>query len=191
MACLHHSDRTYLQTKKPTYQLIAHDKDVFDLSWVPGDPNVFGTVGADGSLRTFDLRSLEHSTIMYESPNLEPIIRLEWNVKDSNYCAMTLLNQPATIILDIRFPTKPMVELGSHVAAANGCVWAPQSAAHCLTISDDNQALIWDLSNLPGNVGDPILAYTAKGEVNTVQWGSANPSWVGITFNDSLQLLRV
>ncbi len=180
-----------MQTKKPTYQLIAHDKDVFDISWVPGDPNVFGTVGADGSLRTFDLRTLEHSTIMYESPKLEPIIRLEWNVKDANYCAMTLLNQPATIILDIRYPTKPMVELGSHVAAANGCVWAPQSAAHCLTISDDNQALIWDLSNLPGNVGDPILAYTAKGEVNTVQWGSANPSWVGITFNDCLQLLRV
>jgi len=45
-----------LQTKR---QLIAHDKEVYDMSFARGK-DVFGTVGADGSVRMFDLRSLEH-----------------------------------------------------------------------------------------------------------------------------------
>lgn len=49
-------------------QLIAHDKEVYDISFANGkDTNLFSTVGADGSLRLFDLRSLEHSTILYEA----------------------------------------------------------------------------------------------------------------------------
>ena len=180
-----------IPTKKVTTQLIAHDKDVFDMAWMPQKVTCFGTVGADGSMRTFDLRTLEHSTIMYESPGLEPIVRLEWNPLDGNYCAMTLLNKPQTVVLDLRFPAKPVAELGSHVAAANAAAWAPHSAAHVLTVSDDNQALIWDLSVLPDPVSEPILAYTAKGEVNTVQWGPATPEWVGITYKDTFQLLRV
>lgn len=35
--------------------LIAHDKEVFDVSFSP-DPQIFATVGADGSLRNFDIR---------------------------------------------------------------------------------------------------------------------------------------
>ena len=36
-------------------QLIAHDKEVLDVAFSTGK-DVFGTVGADGSFRTFDLR---------------------------------------------------------------------------------------------------------------------------------------
>lgn len=35
--------------------LIAHDKEVFDVSFSP-DPHAFATVGADGSVRNFDTR---------------------------------------------------------------------------------------------------------------------------------------
>jgi len=38
--------------------LIAHDKEVYDISF-GSDPNIFSSVGADGSCRQFDLRSLE------------------------------------------------------------------------------------------------------------------------------------
>jgi WD repeat-containing protein 68 len=65
-------------------QLIAHDREVFDLAFARGK-DVFASVGADGSVRMFDLRSLEHSTIIYESPNLDPLLRLEWNKQDPNY----------------------------------------------------------------------------------------------------------
>ena len=36
---------------------------VYDLAFARGT-DIFGSVGADGSVRMFDLRSLEHSTIM-------------------------------------------------------------------------------------------------------------------------------
>ena len=47
-------------------QLIAHDKEVFDVRFCANSLDVFLSCGADGSVRMFDLRSLEHSTIIYE-----------------------------------------------------------------------------------------------------------------------------
>jgi WD repeat-containing protein 68 len=39
---------------------------VFDVRFCAGSVDVFVSCGADGSVRMFDLRSLEHSTIIYE-----------------------------------------------------------------------------------------------------------------------------
>ena len=47
-------------------QLIAHDKEVYDVRFCANSIDVFVSCGADGSVRMFDLRSLEHSTIIYE-----------------------------------------------------------------------------------------------------------------------------
>jgi hypothetical protein len=61
-----------------------------------------------------DLRSLEHSTIIYESPNLDPLLRLEWNKQDPNYLATFMVDSRRTIILDIRVPnllSLPLPEL--------------------------------------------------------------------------------
>ena len=44
-------------------------------------------LGADGSVRMFDLRHLEHSTIIYEDPQHHPLLRLAWNKQDPNYLA--------------------------------------------------------------------------------------------------------
>jgi WD repeat-containing protein 68 len=43
-------------------QLIAHDKEVYDISFAP-DSKIFGSVGADGSARQFDLRYAGHFAI--------------------------------------------------------------------------------------------------------------------------------
>lgn len=53
-------------------QLIAHDKEVFDVRFLAGSVDIFGSCGADGSVRMFDLRSLEHSTIIYEPAEKVP-----------------------------------------------------------------------------------------------------------------------
>ena len=37
-------------------QLIAHDREVFDVATSPITPDVFVSVGAEGSLRLFDIR---------------------------------------------------------------------------------------------------------------------------------------
>ena len=55
--------------------MIAHDKEVYDIAFAPST-DVFASAGADGSVRMFDLRSLDHSTIIYESPELVPLLRL-------------------------------------------------------------------------------------------------------------------
>lgn len=180
-----------INTQQARTQLIAHDREVFDLAFSRGK-DVFASVGADGSVRLFDLRSLEHSTIIYETPNLEPLLRLEWNRQDPNYLATFKTDSHSTIILDIRVPSQPVTVLGGHVGCVNAVAWAPHSSCHICTAADDSQALIWDLSHMAKRpVEDPILAYGAEGEVNNLQWSSSQPDWVSIAFKEKLQILRV
>ena len=96
-------------------QLIAHDKEVYDVAFATRNRDVFASVGADGSVRLFDLRSLEHSTIIYESRDLMPLLRLSWNRQDPNYLATIMSDSPRTVILDIRVPSLPVAELGAQV----------------------------------------------------------------------------
>ncbi|CAE7532128.1 wdr68, partial [Symbiodinium microadriaticum] len=118
-------------------QLIAHDKEVYDISFASGS-DIFATVGADGSVRMFDLRSLEHSTILYETADLSPLLRVAWNKIDNNYLATIQTSSPKTVIIDIRMPSIPCVELLAHQAAVNGLAWAPHSSCHLCTCSDDH-----------------------------------------------------
>lgn len=52
----------------------------------------FCVLGADGSVRMFDLRHLEHSTIIYEDPAHTPLLRLAWNKQDPNYLATVAMD---------------------------------------------------------------------------------------------------
>ena len=62
---------------------------VYDIAFsrAGGGRDMFASVGADGSVRMFDLRHLEHSTIIYEDPQHHPLLRLCWNKQDPNYLA--------------------------------------------------------------------------------------------------------
>lgn len=59
-------------------QLIAHDKEVYDVRFCANSVDVFVSCGQDGSVRMFDLRSLEHSTIIYEPTGKEERGMLAW-----------------------------------------------------------------------------------------------------------------
>lgn len=59
------------------------------------------------------------------------------------------------------------------------------------SLADDHQALIWDIQQMPRAIEDPILAYTAEGEINNVQWASTQPDWIAICYNNCLEILRV
>mmetsp|Transcript_21243 Transcript_21243/g.29778 ORF Transcript_21243/g.29778 Transcript_21243/m.29778 type:complete len:330 (-) Transcript_21243:492-1481(-) len=180
-----------ITTQTTRTQLIAHDREVFDFAFGLGR-DMFASVGADGSLRMFDLRSLDHSTIIFESPNLVPLLRLEWNKQDPNYVSTFMLDSPKVFILDIRYPTLPVAELGGHTGCVNATAWAPHSSSHICTAGDDSQALIWDLSTMQSRpVEDPILAYNAEAEINNLQWSTSQPDWISIAFEDKLQILRV
>jgi WD repeat-containing protein 68 len=174
-------------------QLIAHDKEVYDIAFsrAGGGRDMFASVGADGSVRMFDLRHLEHSTIIYEDPSHNPLLRLAWNKQDPNYLTTISMDSIEVIILDVRVPCAPVARLNNHRACVNGVAWAPHSSCHICTSGDDRQALIWDIQQIPRAIEDPILAYTAEGEINQVQWSSTQPDWIGICYNNFLEILRV
>ncbi|KAI8479558.1 DDB1- and CUL4-associated factor 7-like isoform X1 [Branchiostoma floridae] len=201
-------------------QLIAHDKEVYDIAFsrAGGGRDMFASVGADGSVRMFDLRHLEHSTIIYEDPQHHPLLRLCWNKQDPNYLATMAMDGMDVIILDVRVPCTPVARLSNHRACVNGIAWAPHSSCHICTADndrqariwhtqqtaravgnpnrayragDDHQALIWDIQQMPRAIEDPILAYTAEGEINQVQWSSSQPDWIAICYNRCLEILRV
>jgi len=174
-------------------QLIAHDKEVYDIAFsrAGGGRDMFASVGADGSVRMFDLRHLEHSTIIYEDMQRQPLLRLCWNKQDPNYLATMAMDAVEVIILDVRVPCTPVARLSNHRACVNGIAWAPHSSCHISTAGDDHQALIWDIQQMPRAIDDPILAYTADGEINQIQWASTQPDWIAICYNKSLEILRV
>ncbi|XP_021725686.1 protein TRANSPARENT TESTA GLABRA 1-like [Chenopodium quinoa] len=172
-------------------QLIAHDKEVYDIAW--GEAGVFASVSADGSVRIFDLRDKEHSTIVYESPEPDtPLLRLAWNKQDLRYMATTLMDSNKVVILDIRSPTMPVAEFERHQASVNAVAWAPHSGRHICSVGDDAQALIWELPTVAAPNGiDPLSMYNAGSEINQLQWSAAQPEWISIAFSNKLQLLRV
>mmetsp|Transcript_18475 Transcript_18475/g.30797 ORF Transcript_18475/g.30797 Transcript_18475/m.30797 type:complete len:332 (+) Transcript_18475:206-1201(+) len=174
----------------PKTQLIAHDKEVYDMTFAAGAHN-FATVGADGSVRLFDLRTLEHSTILYETPDQSPLLRVAWNRISDNYIATILTNSPTAIIIDVRMPSVPAIELRAHQASVNGLAWAPHSANHICTCSDDHDALIWDVTTTPRTVEEPMLSYSADAEINQLQWDKTQEQRVAICFDRSVQVLRV
>lgn len=67
-------------------QLIAHDKEVFDVRFCANSVDVFVSCGADGSVRMFDLRSLEHSTIIYEPSEKSGDSKGTFPPLSSQYC---------------------------------------------------------------------------------------------------------
>jgi WD repeat-containing protein 68 len=82
----------------------------------------------------------------------------------------------------------PVAELLGHQGPINAIAWAPHSPCHictcrlvtvitsslsvCVKIymdSDDRQALIWDITTKARPIEDPILAFSAGGEINQLQ----------------------
>lgn len=149
-------------------QLIAHDSEVFDVKFLHNSTNVFVSVGKDGSMRLFDLRSLEHSTIIYEPPQgqmssgyLSPLqeklfgskalLKLSTSNIDQYYMATIAASSSEVLIIDSRMPGVPIANLdassGGSQGAVNSITWHPRSN-YLLTGGDDCEALVWDCNNL-------------------------------------------
>lgn len=165
-------------------QLIAHDSEVFDVKFIHNSTNVFASVGNDGSMRVFDLRSLEHSTIIYEPShpstttstpstphhNSRALLKLSASNIDQHYLATIGVNSNQVIIIDMRMPGLPVAALdgslgGANTTAINSIQWHP-SSNYILTGGDDCQALVWDCNNIrhPGVAKSlsPALSHTPE-----------------------------
>ncbi|KAI9469092.1 MAG: WD40-repeat-containing domain protein [Benjaminiella poitrasii] len=228
-----------VETGQAKTQLIAHDSDVYDVAFMHGSADTFASVGADGSVRLFDLRSLEHSTILYEAPPLSsnnrslasgnnspgstavPLLRLQFSRMNSNLLATFHMDSNAVEILDIRYPSAPIAELcKSHSGSINCISWSPTEPGQIATGGDDSQVLVWNINQnndnrspyyqnsngihgngstqqryaghqSPRSIQDPLLAYVANAEVNSITWSKSTPEWIGIGFGRTIQALRV
>nr|KAJ3421073.1 ddb1 and cul4 associated factor 7 [Polyrhizophydium stewartii] len=191
-----------VQAQQAKTQLIAHDKEVFDVAFSKG-VHVFASVGADGSVRMFDLRSLDHSTIIYETPSgtspsggvgrPSSLMRLAWNKLDTNYLATFQQDSNAVLILDVRVPAVPVTELHGHAANVSSIAWAPHSSKHICTTSDDCNALVWDITHMPKHkrIRDPVLAYQAPAEINNLSWSTVLTDFVAISHGRQVQALKI
>lgn len=170
-------------------QLIAHDKEVFDIAFSQNE-HVFISTGADGSIRLFDLRSLDHSTIMYETK--DPISKIAFNTENSQLISAIAWNKDTVNIIDSRNALVSLVDLKAHTSGVTGMAWAPQSGTHICSVGEDKYVLIWSIENQIENINNgPILSYKAPEEISNVNWCTDHPEWIGITFKNQLQLLRV
>lgn len=165
-----------IDTSTAMTQLIAHDREVYDVAWLPGSTDIFVSVGADGSLRAFDLRSLEHSTILYETPApknvpppsaspsasarppTSPLLRIAFNPSDSNYMSTFHMDGSDVQILDMRSPGQPVMELRGHHAPINALGWGSAERPLLATAGDDCQLLLWDLANYTQGAASPRSA---------------------------------
>lgn len=160
-----------MDTASVKTQLIAHDSEVFDVKFIHDSVNIFASVGNDGSIRVFDLRSLEHSTIIYEPPqvpsattttksnytphhNSHALLQLSTSNVDQHHLATIGVNSNQVIIIDMRMPGVPIAKIdgsfdGMNNAAINSIRWHP-NLNYLLTGGDDCQALVWDCNSLPG-----------------------------------------
>ncbi|WCJ34263.1 Transducin/WD40 repeat-like superfamily protein [Euphorbia peplus] len=173
-------------------QLVAHDKEVYDISW--GGYNVFATVSSDGSVRVFDLRDKERSTIVYENPIGEcPLLRVEWNKCDPRFLATVGMDSNKVVVVDIRFPTTPWMELGKHRGNVSGISWAPVTGREICSAGDDCRALIWEMGVDGGGLSDvePSLWFESTAEINNVRWSPVDYEWVAVASLNKLQLLKV
>jgi len=78
-----------------------------------------------------------------------------------------------------------------------GSSWYKIDSAHISTAGDDAQTLIWDLfSSQPVQGGDPntlepMLSYKAEKQITGLLWPVSHPEWIGISFDNKMQLLKV
>jgi WD repeat-containing protein 68 len=110
---------------------IAHDQPVFDVGF--SSSNIFASVSSDGSLRSFDVRSLGTSQILFERPSSRPLLRLKWNRVDTNYITV-LLEEPSrargtyehdVVVIDVRKPVRPVSSFSYGLEAINTMAWCP------------------------------------------------------------------
>ncbi|EZF75707.1 hypothetical protein H105_02887 [Trichophyton soudanense CBS 452.61] len=162
-------------------QLIAHDKEVYDVRFCANSVDVFVSCGADGSVRMFDLRSLEHSTIIYEpsekhdkgspgdlSPGQSsvwppPLQRIAASPHDAHLLATFAQDSNIIRVLDVRQPGQALLELKGHAAPVNCLEWSPSRRGTIATGADDSLVLIWDLINQNNAAALPLPPQQPQG----------------------------
>lgn len=154
-SCIDTTCTVYDITKqKIKTQLIAHDDLVLDVKYLNNNNNkknaeLFMTCGNDGSLRLFDLRTLDHSSILYEDAQKRPLLNLEVNPLDSNKILCFALDSKKITYIDLRFEKNPLKEFSIN-SDITSCLWL-NNGIDFLTGDNNNVVAHWNINDLKTN----------------------------------------
>ncbi|KAF4324224.1 hypothetical protein BBO99_00000925 [Phytophthora kernoviae] len=186
------------QPTSPKHQIVAHDTEVYDIAFSSSDPKKFASVGGDGSLRLFDLRSLASSTIVYETPDKAALLRLAWNKRDDRFIATFADDSSKISVIDLRRPIYPMVELNKHKAGVNSISWSPHSRYDLCSAGEDNTAIVYDVCasmTRPGeNVDGPWKSYPllqSDEPINQIRWSPTEPNCIALCDEKALHVVQM
>ena len=172
------------------YMIIAHDKAVYDISLGP-DEFIFMSTGADGSVRLFDSRQANLSSIIFETRDESAMTRLKWNLVNPNFILTVIVDKNEIYILDQRKLSAPYGILKVHTNVVNNAIWAPQSNSNLISVSDDKSALLWDIYSDSEKAEEYLMKYEAENEIENVAWGDVTQNWVGIIDGNQAEMLRI
>ena len=172
------------------YMIIAHDKEVYDIS-LGQDEFTFMSTGADGSVRLFDSRQANCSSIIFETRDESPMTRLKWNLVNPNFILTVIVDKNEIYILDQRKLASPYAILKVHTNVVNNAIWAPQSNTNLISVSDDKSALLWDIYCDSEQPEEFIMKYDAENEIENVAWGDVTQNWIGIIDGNQAEILRI
>jgi WD40 repeat protein len=167
-----------VEKSKLETQLIAHDKAVLDVSF-GNSMHQFVSVSEDGSLRLFDSRDLDHSTILYEDS--VPLLRVNWfdSLSFPNLIATLAADRSDIMMFDIRKSGFVVGVLRLSPVVANAIAWS-QSGNLAGALSDGKIA-VWssifeatqtsgDIIKLrPDKVLSTVPSYT-EGGITNIAW---------------------
>lgn len=124
-------------------------------------------------------RCLESSTIVYESQDLTPLLRIGWNKLDDRYLAAIVAGSAKVVVLDLRNTTRPVFELNQHTASVNSISWSPHSRLHLCSAAEDCTAIIYDIGGACGSAssssggGSTDVSHTGNTSFGSMDWSSS------------------
>lgn len=162
----------------PLAQLARHTACVNALAWAPHSACHICTAGDDSQVR-----------------NLNPGIEIQCH-KLATWCQPSLCVPLASLPLQALIwdlsPLAQQTQAAEASAAAAAAVANPGAGSGAAAAAAAAMAGAAAAAAAPaGSTLDPILAYGAGAEINQLQWSSAQPDWVAVSFANKTQILRV
>lgn len=174
-------------------QLIAHEKEVYDIGFSYTNENLFMSSGSDGSIRIFDMRNLEENLIKYESEDKSPIYKFSWNYKNKDLFAICSGSQNNKSELSIVWNKVHKRKLSTHNGSVTSFCWSPENQNELCSVGDDGFAYIWKLKSEYDESKGPDLQYSLgdKKSIRNVSWSKSNPKLIGIVYENKIRLLNM
>lgn len=171
----------------------AHESIVEHVAWHAKNENLFGSVGDDGRLMIWDLRSddkPQHSVIAHE----KEVNYLSFN-SFNEWIVATASSDTTIGLFDMRKLAAPVHFLSSHTEEVFQVEWDPNHETVLASSSDDRRLMVWDLNKvgdeqLEGEAqdGPPELLFSHgghKAKISDFSWNKNEPWMISSVADDN------